>query len=893
LLTQTTNNHKIMNLILFFKRNSLLFTLALFASIQTFSQESKPLKTDKELLDLADRYIKTPILMIKKSNEEVFLQRDMSEYLSESSISKNIGKLSLSKGDGDHGHDHNDELQLEFLNRPHPSVATLEKYFDEAALTYKVPVEILKATAQVQSNWAQSAPSFYGSYGVMGLIENSFQKQISLASTLSNYTVIQIQQEAKANIFAAAALLAYYQKGYGKTNTVEDWFEATKDLTGLKEEELQASLALRFFEVIQNGSKTVSLWKEIITIKGLQVQLSKLGKQNAELPKKSTSKSTATSDYSGAIQNLTTVNFSSRPAGAIKYYFIHYIATGTYEGAISWFKNPDAQASSHYIVKNSNGEITQVVLESNKAWTQGVSEYNNYGIGVEHEVLSTNLSMWDSQQMQTALANLAIDVCNRNNIPKVRRANNGDKGIYGHNDVSSTTCPNLTPERWDAILSRITGGQITPTVSAPTLFSVINPGNGAVIQASWKTNTEPSLLGYRLYYATDDTMTQWALAADETSLSANTTSISLNQSQFKVVPTGNVHHFRLTAVVPNGANPVVESGASDVYSRSANTTGTKVLIVDAFDRASGSYTSNAHSFAASYFMGLRDKAQLQISTAANEKIEDDTVNLNDYQLVVWFVGDDSGVDLAFSTSEKNKIKNYLEAGGKMLISGSEIAYNVGNSSRAQYDLNFMNNYLKANYVDDGDETYTPATGIANSDFAGISIPFGEVYPEDYPDNISAVTGATNLLNYTGANKVGGVGYKGKFGAGTKDGGVVYISFPLETASKASIASFTEKMLQYLFGATLENKDFIADTIIQCYPNPFQNQLNLQLNLNSIGNIQVGLFDATGKLIESQDVKNSTNDSEIIFSTQALQSGMYFVKVTLPKGSSYTKKVIKE
>lgn len=882
-----------MNLNFISKQNILFVVLGIFAFFQAFAQERKSVKTDQELLELADRYVKTPIKVIKKSNGEVFLQRDMTSYLSQTSHSKSTEKLSLSKDDDDHGHDHNDALQLEFLNRPHPSVATLEKYFKEAAAAYKVPVEILKAAAQVQTNWAQSAPSFYGSYGIMGLIENPYQKQISLASTLSSYSITEIQQEAKANIFAGAALLAYYQKNYGKAKKVEDWFEATKDLTGLKEEELQASLAMRFYDVIQNGSKTVSLWKEIINIKGQNVKVSKLGKQNAELPKSTASKSTMTSNYSGAIQNLTTVNYNSRPPGAIKYYFIHYIAVGTYEGAISWFKNPAAQASSHYVVKNSNGEISQVVLESDRAWTQGVSEYNDYGIGVEHEVISTNLSMWDSQPMITALTNLAIDVCNRQSIPKIRRANNGDKGIYGHSDVRATDCPNLTPERWDTILSRIAGGQVTPTVSMPTLFSVINPGNGDVIQASWKANTESNLLGYRLYYATDDTMTQWALAADETTLPANTTLISLNQSQFKVVPTGNVHHFRLTAVVPNGSNPVVESNASDVYSRSANTTGPKVLIVDAFDRASGSYTSNAHSFATSYFMGLRDNAQLQLSTAANEKVEDDSVNLNDYELVVWFVGDDSGADLAFSTAEKTKIKNYLDAGGKMLISGSEIAYNVGNSTRAQYDLNFMNNYLKANYVDDGDSSYTPATGMANTTFAGLTIPFGVVYPEDFPDNINAVNGGTNLLSYTGANKVGAVGYKGKFGAGTIDGGIVYLAFPLETASKASIASFTDKMLQYLFGATLENKEFISDKMVQCFPNPFQNQLNIKLNLDSKGTIQAALWDITGKIVETQELKNFANDSEIVFSTQALQNGMYFVKVILANGTSYTKKVIKE
>ncbi|HXW00746.1 MAG TPA: N-acetylmuramoyl-L-alanine amidase, partial [Anaerolineae bacterium] len=428
-----------------------------------------------------------------------------------------------------------------------------------------------------------------------------------------------------------------------------------------------------------------------------------------------------------------------------------------------------------------------MVDEANRAWTQGVSEYNDEGIGVEHEVLATNLGMWDNTNMLREAGKLAADVCNRNLIPKQRRVNNGEKGIYGHSDVRATDCPNLTPDRWTALLQNIQGA--LPSVGTPLLYSIQSQPGSSHVTATWRANNEPTLLGYRLYYATSDDLTQWQLAADETMLPAGTTSITLNPSQFIVPPTEPVYHFRLSAIVPNGAEPVVESGFSDVYSRSWMGTGSKVLIVDGFDRISGSYKIASHHFATSYFRAMRDRGVVQVSTVANEKVEDGTFALSNYDIVVWFVGDESSVDVVFSANEKNQVINYLNAGGKMLISGSEIAYNVGRAAAAAYDLSFMNNYLKSTYVNDGSVSYTPATGILATDFDGLNIPFGIVYPEDFPDAISPMGGATAIMNYAVAPNIAGIAYKGTFGGGVNPGALLYLGFTLETASSISISAF--------------------------------------------------------------------------------------------------------
>ena len=781
-------------------RNTMHFEMRLFAglalafgfSFQTGAQINKTrTPSDAELKSLVDKYISTPVKQVVQPNGDLFLQRNFSAYLHAMPAYNGI----VTQAQQDFGHNHNSDALEAFLNRPHPSVATLEKYFWDAASEFGVPLAILRSYGQLQSNWAQVSESMYGSWGIMGLIENNAVNQISEAAQLLNTSTDNIKTDAKTNIRAAAALLAQYQTKYGKALDPEDWFESTCDLTGFTDKAMQISFAKRVFETIEIGSKTISIWGEIILlhpnekISVPQNTVDKLLKSNLQ------QLGNGTPDYPAAIYNLTACNFGSRPVGApINFYFVHYIATGTYEGAISWFKNCTSGVSAHYVVRNSDGQITQVVDEANRAFSQGVQLYNDQGIGVEHEVLATNLSMWDNTSMLQAAGRLASDVCNRQSIPKQRRGNNGDRGIYGHSDVRATDCPNMTQPRWDAFMAQVQGA--LPAVGTPTLFSIASTSGSGQVSANWKANTELSLLGYRLYYATGDNLNSWALAADETTLTPITTSVTLQPAQFKVPPTQPAYHFRLTAVVPNGANPVVESGASDVYSRSWMVTGPKVLIVDGFDRTSGSYPNGTHAFATSYFKVLRDRGLVEISTAANERIEDGTINLAAYDIVVWFVGDESSVNVVFSLPEKNAITTYLNGGGKLLLSGSEIAYNIGRAAAGGYDLAFMTNYLKSTYVGDGLSSYTPATGIAASGFDGLNIPFGIVYPEDFPDNIAITGGSSYILNYSAANTRGGIAYKGVFGAGINPGTLVYITFPLETASDISMSQFMEKALAY-------------------------------------------------------------------------------------------------
>src|SRR4029078_1230864 len=65
--------------------------------------------------------------------------------------------------------------------------------------------------------------------------------------------------------------------------------------------------------------------------------------------------------YSGNYQ------VASRGAAQINNIVIH-TTQGSYSGTISWFKNAAANVSAHYVVRSSDGQITQMVDDKNIAW---------------------------------------------------------------------------------------------------------------------------------------------------------------------------------------------------------------------------------------------------------------------------------------------------------------------------------------------------------------------------------------------------------------------------------------------------------------------------------------------------------------------------------------------
>lgn len=74
-------------------------------------------------------------------------------------------------------------------------------------------------------------------------------------------------------------------------------------------------------------------------------------------------------------------NCASRNGTKIDRVICHYTTDPSVEGTLAWFKNPVSQRSAHYVIAR-NGDIFQMVRDSEKAWHAKTA--NADSIGIEH-----------------------------------------------------------------------------------------------------------------------------------------------------------------------------------------------------------------------------------------------------------------------------------------------------------------------------------------------------------------------------------------------------------------------------------------------------------------------------------------------------------------------------
>ena len=126
----------------------------------------------------------------------------------------------------------------------------------------------------------------------------------------------------------------------------------------------------------------------------------------------------------------------------IRYIVIH-TTQGQYSGTINWFQNPKARVSAHYVVRSSDGKVTQMVLEKDIAWHAGSRTYNQQGIGIEHEGFVDDAS-WYTDAMYKSSAAVTRALCLKYKIPMDR------KHIIGHYEIPRQRSGHTDPGRlWD------------------------------------------------------------------------------------------------------------------------------------------------------------------------------------------------------------------------------------------------------------------------------------------------------------------------------------------------------------------------------------------------------------------------------------------------------------
>jgi len=404
------------------------------------------------------------------------------------------------------------------------------------------------------------------------------------------------------------------------------------------------------------------------------------------------------------------------------------------------------------------------------------------------------------------------------------------------------------------------------------------------MKMGWLPNSDQDMLGYRMYFSFDNQ--DWNLFRDENVYTKNVTDTTINQILNRDV------YFRLTAVdnapVPN------ESKQSDTYgvSNGSSFLG-KVLLVDGFDRTDGGWTLPYHHFGFTYGSAIVEN-DFSFDTVPNESVEDSLVDLKDFEAVIWILGDESTSDETFSTREQDLIKGYLENGGQLFVSGSEIAWDLdpdGAGNATSEDEHFLHEYLRADFVSRVASNFI-VQGFESSIFDGISFGYGQQpYAIDSVDIITPF-GSNSLasLKYDDL-KVAGIQYEGIFGNGSIPGKVVYCAVPFETYSdQQNRNEVMNRVLNYFFEVTSidsESKQSkpipAAFELFQSYPNPFNPVTTIPYQLPEESEVTLEVYNTLGQKIRTLVNKSLPAGLHQVYwdgnneKNESVGSGLYLIK----------------
>jgi hypothetical protein len=112
-------------------------------------------------------------------------------------------------------------------------------------------------------------------------------------------------------------------------------------------------------------------------------------------------------------------------------YVVVHTMQGSYNGSISWFQNPDSQVSAHYLMRSVDGDITQMVLDKDRAYHVGTM--NRYALGIEHEGFVEDPDKWYTWATYNSSARLARWLTIKHDIPVDR------DHIVGHVELPNQT----------------------------------------------------------------------------------------------------------------------------------------------------------------------------------------------------------------------------------------------------------------------------------------------------------------------------------------------------------------------------------------------------------------------------------------------------------------------
>src|SRR5256885_4042172 len=388
--------------------------------------------------------------------------------------------------------------------------SSLQSAFASAASEFHVPQNVLLAVSYVVSRWeTDTQPSAAGGYGPMQLLDassapasdekgaggkgvtpsgGSVVRGIAAASAESGVTPSEIKTSPPQNIRAGAALLgAYARDTVGATPTDPGkWYGAVAKYSSSDEASVALGFADDVFAVMKKGAARTTTSGESIALAPTKTSpdtstagsLTLLDRKHTgfDCPKTVQCRFIPAAYHQNSKDPGDYGNFdlARREADglAVRFVVIHDAETD-YQTTIKTFQDSLNYVSAHYVVRSSDGQITQMVDTKNVAWHAGNWNVNMHAIGYEHEGFAIQGTTWYTEAMYQASAALTKHLAAEYGIP-LDRAH-----IIGHDDIPGPTSGFVRGMHWDpgpfwncARYMALVGAPITATATTGNIVTI-------------------------------------------------------------------------------------------------------------------------------------------------------------------------------------------------------------------------------------------------------------------------------------------------------------------------------------------------------------------------------------------------------------------------------------
>jgi N-acetyl-anhydromuramyl-L-alanine amidase AmpD len=366
-----------------------------------------------------------------------------------------------------------------------------------AAREFGVPVGLLLAISYNQARWERqgNSPGVDGGYGLMDLTARTFPGEdgrgdpahpaprnvmlsrahftLDEATRLLQVSAVTLKTNERQNIRGAAAVLAHYARELGRGGlpvSLGGWYGAVAEYSGDTSAGPAQVFADDVYRTLRRGVSLTTADGQVLDlapapgVRPDRAQLSRLGLRPvpaaassaavdcpstlncAFVPAAYAQDSSDPSNY-GNYDKAGRPDRMLTPAGQtasmkIRYIIIHD-TEGSYDSAISTFQNPAAYVSANYVIRSSDGAVTEMVRPHNVSWGAGNWYVNMHAINIENEGFAAQGSTWYTKAMYRSCAKLVRYLAAKYRIP-LDRAH-----ILGHEDVPGPTDYYTSVQHWD------------------------------------------------------------------------------------------------------------------------------------------------------------------------------------------------------------------------------------------------------------------------------------------------------------------------------------------------------------------------------------------------------------------------------------------------------------